>query len=146
MDGEIALHAVMPRLADGVVWCLPKLVDGKRLVFAPWRACDPLTANRFGIPEPDLAESSCLAPQDLGVVLAPLVGFDRRGNRLGTGGGYYDRSFAFRKRTPAPPLLVGVGYAQQEVAGLEARPWDVPMDLVATESELIDCRDVRPQE
>lgn len=146
MDGEIALHAVMPRLADGVVWCLPRLMDGKRLVFAPWRAGDPLVANRFGIPEPDLADSSCLPPEAMGVVLAPLVGFDRLGNRLGTGGGYYDRSFAFRKREPAPPLLVGVGYALQEVPALQAQSWDVPMDLVATESELIDCRAPRPLE
>jgi 5-formyltetrahydrofolate cyclo-ligase len=146
MDGEMPLHAVMPRLADGVVWCLPRLVDGKRLVFAPWRAGDPLVANRFGIPEPDLSPSSCLAPEDIGVVLAPLVGFDRLGNRLGTGGGYYDRSFAFRQHAAAPPLLVGVGYALQEVDGLQARPWDVPMDLVATESELIDCRGPRQQE
>lgn len=146
MDGEIALHAVMPRLADGVVWCLPKLVPGNRLVFAPWRAGDPLVPNRFGIPEPDLAPSSCLPPEDIGVVLAPLVGFDRQGHRLGTGGGYYDRSFAFRRHTARAPLLVGVGYALQELPALDPQPWDVPMDLVATESELIDCRGPRPLE
>jgi 5-formyltetrahydrofolate cyclo-ligase len=146
MDGEMPLHAVMPRLADRVVWCLPRLVDGKRLVFAPWHAGDPLVANRFGIPEPDVDLRSCLEPAALGVVLAPVVGFDRRGHRLGTGGGYYDRSFGFRLDAGAPPLLVGIGYAMQELPAIDARPWDVPMDLVATESELIDCRTTRPTE
>lgn len=140
MDGEISLHAVMPRLADGVAWCLPRLTPGKRLVFAPWRTGEPLVANRFGIPEPDVELDACLDPDRIDVVLAPLVGFDRAGHRLGTGGGYYDRSFAFRLQAGPPPLLVGVGYAMQQRDAIERHDWDVPMDFIATEAELIDCR------
>jgi 5-formyltetrahydrofolate cyclo-ligase len=47
----------------------------------------------------------------MAMILLPLVGFTRAGARLGTGGGYYDRSLAFRLGQSAPPLLVGVGYA-----------------------------------
>lgn len=139
VDGEASLHAVMPRLADGVVYCLPCLGEDARLRFAPWRTGDPLVQNRFGIPEPDVAPSSCLAPADLSVVLLPLVGFDRRGNRLGMGAGFYDRSFAFRLERAAPPLLVGIAYGFQEVPTVPAQPWDVPLDCVATEGELIVC-------
>jgi 5-formyltetrahydrofolate cyclo-ligase len=74
-------------------------------------------------------------------VLVPLVGFDRRGNRLGSGGGWYDRSFAFLRDVPRParPILVGIGYHFQEVEKLDAQPWDIPMDFIATDRELIAC-------
>lgn len=137
--GEMSLHAVMPRLADGVVYCLPRLTLDDRLRFAPWRPGDPLVPNRYGIPEPDLEPDSFLKPADLSVVLLPLVGFDRCGNRLGMGAGYYDRSFAFRRAGTPPPLLVGIGYGFQEVPRLDACSWDVPLDLIATERELIVC-------
>jgi len=69
-------------------------------------------------------------------VLVPLVAFDDAGNRLGMGAGYYDRSFAFRRAAPSPPLLVGVGYEFQRVPALAAQPWDVPLDAVLTERGL----------
>jgi 5-formyltetrahydrofolate cyclo-ligase len=82
-----------------------------------------------------------MTPAELELVLVPLLGFDRRGRRLGYGGGYYDRSFAFLKAgaRPREPLLVGVAYAFQEVPQLRAEPWDVTLDFIATEHELIDC-------
>ena len=135
VGGELPLHAVQMRLAPGQAWCLPVVLDGGSLGFAPWRAGDPLRTNRFGIPEPDLETASLLDPADLSLVLVPLLGFDRAGHRLGMGGGYYDRSFAFRRGRAAPPLLVGVAYACQEVAALDAEPWDVDLDALATERE-----------
>src|SRR5690606_2494135 len=115
--------------------------DDRTLRFGPWRAGDPLLQNRYGIPEPDLSPDACLAAADLDLVLLPLTAFDRRGNRLGSGAGYYDRSFAFLAGRPRParPLLVGIGYAFQESAALDPAAWDVPLDYVATERELIDC-------
>jgi 5-formyltetrahydrofolate cyclo-ligase len=133
MGGEMPLHALQVRLFPGQVWCLPCVRDDGALAFAPWRMGDPLVSNRFGIPEPDVAPSSLLAPADMSLVLVPLLAFDATGNRLGTGGGFYDRSFAFRLRTPAPPTLVGVGYAFQRVAELAAESWDVPLDGALTD-------------
>ena len=77
----------------------------------------------------------------LDVILLPLLGFDRNGNRLGFGGGFYDATLAgLRLRDAAStPLLVGVGYAAQEVAAIAPQPWDVRLDYIATERELIDC-------
>jgi 5-formyltetrahydrofolate cyclo-ligase len=98
-------------------------------------------ANRYGIPEPELPEAALIEPDAMDVVLVPLLAFDRHGMRLGTGGGYYDRSFAFlqQRERPTRPLLIGIGYAFQEVEMLVAEAWDVRLDFVATEAELIQC-------
>lgn len=138
--GELPLLAVMSGLrARGQDYYLP-VVDGERLRFAPWRPGIEISTNRYGIPEPVVAATDLLAPEQMDVVLLPLLGFDRRGHRLGFGGGYYDRSFAFlRERSDVgKPVLVGVGYAVQEVDAIEAMPWDVRLDYVASERELID--------
>lgn len=135
VGGELPLHSVQLRLAPGQVWCLPVLQPGKQLRFAPWRPGDALVNNRYGIPEPDVAPSSTLGPSQLAFALVPLLGFDRAGNRLGMGGGYYDRSFAFRRERPGPPWLVGVAYGCQEVPALAAEVWDVGLDALATERE-----------
>lgn len=138
MDGEIALHVFQLRLPPGLVYCLPVLdtSDGEsRLGFAPWRSGDPLVSNRYGIPEPDVEPSSLLGPEDMDLVVMPLVGFDPAGNRLGMGAGWYDRSFAFRRTRPGPPWLVGAAFSRQQVAALARQDWDVPLDAVCTELE-----------
>jgi len=139
MDGEIALHAWQLKLPRECIYCLPVLV-GERLHFAPWRPGDALASNQFGIPEPDVAASSLLDAQQMALVIAPLVGFDDRGHRLGMGGGWYDRSFAFRQQQPPPPWLVGAAFDIQRIDALETAPWDVTLDAVCTESTFHDCQ------
>jgi 5-formyltetrahydrofolate cyclo-ligase len=138
MDGEISLHALQLRLPRGLRYCLPVL-SGDTLRFAPWRAGEPLASNRYGIPEPDVAAAALVEPRAMALVLVPLVGFDARGNRLGMGGGWYDRSFAFRNgsapgATAPPPWLVGAAFAAQQVEALATEPWDVALDAVCTEN------------
>lgn len=135
MDGEIALHVLQLRLPAPLRYCLPLLSDDGRLRFAPWSPGAPLLSNRHGIPEPDVPASAHLAPEEMALVLVPLVGFDAHGQRLGMGGGWYDRSFAFRKAPalPPPPWLVGAGFQAQQVEALDAAPWDVALDAVCTE-------------
>jgi 5-formyltetrahydrofolate cyclo-ligase len=136
MDGEIALHVWQLRLPPDVRYCLPVLGDDDLLRFAPWRPGEALATNRFGIPEP--AEAEALPAEAMAMIVLPLVGFDRAGQRLGMGGGWYDRSLAFRRdRAAPPPWLVGAGFAVQHVDALSAEPWDVPLDAVCTESETI---------
>ena len=140
-NGELPLNLVIPPLAArGQQFLLPVLAKERQLRFAPWQAGDPVEPNRHGIPEP-VAPSGLLAPFQLDLVLVPLLAFDRRGHRLGYGGGWYDRSFAFLKdqARPTEPLLVGVAYDFQELEQIAAEPWDVPLDYVATDRELIDC-------
>jgi 5-formyltetrahydrofolate cyclo-ligase len=87
------------------------------------------------------AEEALLDPADLDVVLLPLLAFDRHGQRIGYGGGFYDASFAFLCESPRParPLLVGIGYAFQACDAIEPADWDIRLDFVATDHELIDC-------
>lgn len=102
--------------------------------FAHWNGdLHHLKPNRFGILEPMVETSELLGADQMDVILLPLVAFDRRGHRLGSGAGYYDRALALRARRPAPPLLIGVAHACQELEAIPAEPWDIPMDAVATE-------------
>lgn len=117
---------------------LPVLRPGpySRLWFAPYEPGERLVLNRFGIPEPVARGRRLTRPLDLDLVLVPLVGFDGQGNRLGMGGGFYDRSFSFlrhRERGWRRPLLIGTAFACQEIEDIPSEPWDVPLDAVATE-------------
>jgi 5-formyltetrahydrofolate cyclo-ligase len=138
MDGEIALHAWQMRLPRACIYCLPVLCEDQRLRFAPWRPGDALVSNRHGIPEPDLSASALLEAASLSLVVLPLVGFDEHGHRLGMGGGWYDRSFAFRHEGNAPPHLVGAAFALQQMPTLRAEAWDVRLDAVCTEARCFD--------
>jgi 5-formyltetrahydrofolate cyclo-ligase len=145
--GELPLASIMGRLrARGQVYHLPVIDDQKRLRFASWWPGMDIAPNRFGIPEPTDTTHPHLAPDAMDVVLVPLLGFDRRGHRLGFGGGYYDRAFEYLNdlERPSKPLLVGIGYALQEIDRIEPRDWDVPLDYVATERELIDFTNPEP--
>ena len=135
VEGELDLSPLLPRLwAMGKRAYLPVL-HGAKLWFLPYEANTPLAANRYGIPEPDVAPRLRCAPRALDLVLAPLVGFDEEGNRLGMGGGYYDRTFAYMRHSRAwmRPVLIGVAYEFQAVAELPADRWDVPLAGVVTE-------------
>jgi 5-formyltetrahydrofolate cyclo-ligase len=135
MDGEIALHAWQLRLPPALVYCLPVLCPDERLRFAPWRPGAALVTNRFGIPEPDISDSSLLEPEAMALVVVPLVGFDPSGQRLGMGGGWYDRTFAFRKALTPPPWLVGAAFATQQCADIARQPWDVVLDGICSDRD-----------
>ena len=138
VDGEIGLHAWQLRLPPSLVYCLPVLHED-RLRFAPWRPGNALSSNRYGIPEPDIAPGDLLAAEDMTLVVAPLVAFDSQCHRLGMGAGWYDRSFAFRRDRAAPPWLVGAAFATQQVEAIAPQPWDVRMDAVCTEQQVLSA-------
>jgi 5-formyltetrahydrofolate cyclo-ligase len=98
------------------------------------------SVNHLGILEPEGTAS--IGARWLDLVLLPLVGFDARGMRLGMGGGYYDRTFAFRNRHTSwhGPRLVGIAYSFQELPSLTAAAHDVRMDAVVTEKGVVRCR------
>jgi 5-formyltetrahydrofolate cyclo-ligase len=121
-------------------YCLPVLDPLRKgvLRFCRWRPGERMRRNRFGIPEPIERKRRQLPAQRLDLVLVPLVGFDAQCNRLGMGGGFYDRTFAFTRsrRCATRPYLLGIAYAFQRVERLQAQPWDVPLDAVATDRAL----------
>lgn len=113
------------------------VVAGKQMRFAPYRPGDRMVFNRWGIPEPERHPQRWVAARVPSVVFVPLVAFDLAGNRLGQGGGYYDRAFAFRQHAVhwRRPVLIGLAYEFQRVEELTPKPTDVPLDAVITEQK-----------
>ena len=123
------------------------LRPGKRLWFIPYEPDTKLVNNRFGIPEPVHARRDrLLKPQRLDLILMPLVAFDQQANRLGMGGGFYDRSLAFLRNRHSwrKPRLIGLAYEFQRVDQLAYQSWDVPLDAIATENSLYVPDAARP--
>lgn len=139
--GEISLASWMSSGCERNQVYLPMLYEPiePRLRFAPLTNKTQWKRNRFGITEPDLKWKHTLHARQLDIVLLPLVAFDRNGHRLGMGGGYYDRTLGFRgsRQHWLKPLLIGVAHSIQEHAGLQRNPWDIPLDAVITEAEII---------
>lgn len=89
-----------------------------------------LKPNRYNIPEPISPIS--IKAEKLDLVLLPLLGFDEKGNRLGMGAGYYDRTFQIKQK----PLLFGLAYEEQYVSHIPCDTWDVPLNGVVTEKRI----------
>ena len=136
--GEMSCEPIIEwALGRGVNVLLPVVV-GRHMRFAPFFPGETLVSNRWGILEPQSRPGRWVNARKPNVVLLPLVAFDSSGNRLGQGGGYYDRAFAFRKGSKRwrRPLLVGLAYELQQVGQLDAKPTDVPLDAVITERQI----------
>jgi 5-formyltetrahydrofolate cyclo-ligase len=134
VNGEISLDPVIDSaLAQEKQVYLPNL-DQKSLRFSPYFRQQKMRINKFRLPEPDVGDAEMLAPEALDLVLAPLVVFDAMRNRIGMGGGFYDRSFEFRKnRDRLTPILIGVAHELQKVSRLKPESWDVRFDLIVTD-------------
>lgn len=140
----------------------------KQLLFVEYHAKDPLRLNRYGIHEPILSKAHRprLSPSKFDIILLPLLAFNKKGQRLGSGGGYYDKTFAFlkndlnlkkdskqdktnqkkrmpnpklnsRKLNPQKPQLIGLAYSFQERDKLPQDTWDLVLSGVATEKALL---------
>jgi len=144
-DGEVDLTEVTQAAwAMGKECFLPVLspLYHNRLWFAPYTPDTPLELNRFGIPEPALNWRAMRPVWSLDLLLMPLVAFDLHGNRLGMGGGFYDRTLAYlaQRKLWRKPHLLGTAFELQRFERLPSQPWDVPLDGVATEGALIRLR------
>jgi 5-formyltetrahydrofolate cyclo-ligase len=128
---EIDPRPAMERLAArGHPLALPVIVDeGTRLIFRRWRAGDRLVVAGFGLSEPG-PEAEEVAPD---VLLVPLAAFDRQGDRIGYGRGYYDRAIA-RLEAERPRLKIGVAFSVQEAERVPTEPHDRRLDLILTEA------------
>lgn len=108
----------------------------KKLSFARYHPETLLTPNRFQIPEPPADE--LIPAEALQLVMMPLLAFDDKGIRLGSGGGFYDVTFSFLKKIKKKqrPLLIGLGYEIQHVTQLPQEDFDVPLDGIITEEKI----------
>lgn len=134
VNGEIDLAPLIEDALDaGKQVYLPNL-DRETLRFSPYFREQKMRINRYRLPEPDVGDEEMLEPRELDLVFAPLVAFDAARNRIGMGGGFYDRSFAFRREPGCDrPLLIGVAHELQRVESLVPQPWDVRLDMVITD-------------
>lgn len=117
---------------------LPVIVGDDTIKFALYEPDMPMRENKYHIPEPDVPEDQLRNPEDMDLVLVPLVVFDSYGHRLGMGSGFYDRTFSFLRENPhlGKPCLVGVAHEFQHTSELPTHPWDVPTRLIVTEERV----------
>ncbi len=145
-DGEIDPIKVMQWCWENSKIPYVPVVERERnkLVFAEVTPQTRFTENRFGIREPEIAETRIVTAQQLDLVLAPLVAFDQTGNRLGMGGGHYDRTFEFLTNTDAAkPELIGIAHEIQKVQRIDVEPWDIPLTTVVTDKQVYYFRHLR---
>lgn len=111
------------------------VISGSAMRFAPFRPGTEMRPNQFGILEPVTHRGELLGARHLDVIVAPLVAFDEEGNRLGMGGGYYDRTLAFlsHRTSVRRPRFVALAFEIQKVEALPVEEWDVRLDVVVTE-------------
>lgn len=131
MGSEVDPRPILDLLPTGLSFALPRVV-GSDVVPVAYAPGDPLASSRLGPQEPVLGVG--LAPVSIDAVIVPGVAFDRRGERLGYGGGFYDR-FAARLRPGAP--RIGLAFALQIAPEVPTGGSDVGVDVVVTEDEVI---------
>jgi 5-formyltetrahydrofolate cyclo-ligase len=135
-DGELDTSLLIKEL-----WSLNHTVylpiihpfNGANLLFQRYEKNSPMRANRYGILEPKLNCSQICPLPELDYLLMPLVAFDKQGNRLGMGGGFYDRTLArLHEQNWQKPQLIGLAHECQKVDALPIESWDVPLKTIIT--------------
>ena len=129
-DGEISTKPLINQLwQQGKHVYLPVLhpfVHG-HVLFLRYLPDTPMKANKFGILEPYLNVKSVLPIEQLDIIFTPLVAFDKLGNRLGMGGGFYDRTLQNSQRRF---ITVGLAHQCQQVEALPIESWDIPLEQI----------------
>ncbi len=113
----------------------PVLEKNSRMRFRELTAESCLESNAHGILEPQ--DGEIIVPRMLDLVLTPLVAFDAKNNRIGMGGGYFDRTFSFLggRKHLFHPKLIGLAFACQEVEKITPNPWDIRLFSIVSESQ-----------
>ena len=137
MKSEINPLPLLRKLAAaGARLALPVVAgQGKPLIMRAWAFGEPLAAGVWGIREPE-PSAPAVVPD---ILIVPLLAFDRAGQRIGYGAGYYDLTLAALRARQAV-VAIGGGFGAQEIAAVPATPRDEPLDIVLTEREVIDLR------
>jgi 5-formyltetrahydrofolate cyclo-ligase len=135
LGSELDPRPLMRRLARaGATAALPVAASrDAALEFRRWEPGEALEPDAFGIPSPPRS-APALVPD---LVIAPVLAFDRAGQRLGQGAGHYDRTLA-NLRALRPVFVLGLAYAGQEVEALPAEPHDERLDAILTETAYIE--------
>ncbi|NLS12858.1 5-formyltetrahydrofolate cyclo-ligase [Vibrio sp. SM6] len=146
-DGELDTHPLIETLwQHNKSVYLPVLHPFAKghLLFLRYQPDTPMTINRYGILEPQLRVDLVQPVRELDLIGTPLVAFDAKGQRLGMGGGYYDRTLAMTFSSSQPdalsasgPITMGLAHDCQEVSQLPVESWDVPLSKIVTPTRII---------
>ncbi|MBL4799067.1 MAG: 5-formyltetrahydrofolate cyclo-ligase [Oleispira sp.] len=129
-DGEVDTKlAIKQAWKRGQSVYLPVLDPIRKgfLWFVEYKANSIMRNNRFGIAEPHTRFNKRISAKFIQAVGLPLVAFDNQGNRLGMGGGFYDRSFEFCQQAATKPKLFGLAHKCQQVDKLPTESWDIQL-------------------
>lgn len=137
MKTEINPLPLLRKFAEaGASLALPCIVGrGHPLIMRAWDFGAEMSSGQWGIREPK-ADAPEVAPD---IVIVPLATFDRTGQRIGYGAGYYDMTLQ-KLRAQKPVIAIGIAFASQETGRIPATERDERLDLVLTEREVIDLR------
>lgn len=139
-DGEIDPSRFIDTLwALDMQVFLPVVDPGQsgHLMFVRYTQKSVMKLNKYNIPEPVYSASDICPVADLNIILTPLVAFDLSGNRLGMGGGYYDRTLAPVKDKGLPISIFGLAHQCQQTDALVQQSWDIPMQTIITDAQII---------
>jgi len=135
LTGEVPTERIRHAyLAAGARLCYPRVTGKGTLAFYPHREGDGWETGPYGIPEPPIPAGVEPRLSGWDIVVVPGLAFDRRGNRLGHGFGYYDR---FLGGLPEGVPRVGLAWAGQLVPVVPIDAWDVPVHALVTEEGVI---------
>ncbi|MEQ9903691.1 5-formyltetrahydrofolate cyclo-ligase [Pectobacterium aroidearum] len=136
-DGELDTSPLIQQLwQQGKRVYLPVLHPFRagHLLFLRYASDTELVRNRLKIMEPRLDVRQVLPLPQLDILLTPLVAFDHQGQRLGMGGGFYDRTLQYRNQMSRGPYPIGLAHDCQQVGALPVESWDIPLPEIITPS------------
>jgi 5-formyltetrahydrofolate cyclo-ligase len=139
-DGELDSEPLIQALWErGIKVYLPKLHPFSKgnLLFLAYTQQTPMLRNTLGILEPVLDIRGLILPEQLNLIVTPLVAFDKNGNRMGMGGGYYDRTLVNWEKA-GTPLPIGYAHDCQQVDHLSCEHWDIPLPTIVTPTKIWD--------
>lgn len=138
-DGELGTEQLIQKLRESKHQVYLPVIhpfNGATLLFQLYEKNSPMKSNRYGILEPQLNCSHICPLYELDYLLMPLVAFDAQGNRLGMGGGYYDKTLTnYYAQGHQKPVLLGLAHDCQKVPLLPIEAWDVPLQKILTPSQ-----------
>lgn len=135
-DGEIdPIFFIEACWKRSISVCLPVLhpFNSGQLLFLNYHSKSVMQANIYGIAEPTLDVRNVVPVKNIDIIYTPLVAFDAQGNRMGMGGGYYDRTLAVNPQV----IAIGIAHDCQQVDALTPQSWDVPLSQIITPTQQI---------
>ena len=141
-DGEVSTSPTISYLQEHKIKTLLPVMHSFNkgyLNFQTYLSTDKtaMVKNHFDILEPKLNAQQTYSLSQIDYIFMPLVAFDKQGNRLGMGGGFYDKTLSKIAELEFSPKLIGLSHDCQQVDALPYQDWDIPLDLIITPTKII---------